>query len=190
MLKNRMGERMARHDRQVADLIRLSDRRVPSVLLASQRERFSCFLCFEIKDGTGRAPATLLSLFSRMGMEPWDEAQALLNMPEHAATSRLAWLILATTSNYTQPDAELVAEHLLTLLPVKAATGKASRNRALSARRYLIVLISAFVLPWLALVREHPQPPGSERSHGIEPSRHQPDGHRPTDAPQGRQPIK
>ena len=179
---------MARYDRQVADLIRLSDKRVPSVLMASQRERFCRFLYFEIKDGTGQAPATLLSLFSRMGMEPWDEAQALLNMPEHAATSRLAWLILSTTSNYTQTDAELVAGHLLTLLPVKAATRQAG-NQAL-ARRYVIVLISAFTFAWLVLIREHPQPTGLERSQTIQSSQHQPDKHKPTDSPQGWQPIR
>ena len=169
---------MARYDRQVADLIRLSDKRVPSVLMASQRERFCRFLYFEIKDGTGQAPATLLSSFARMGMEPWDEAQALLNMPEHAATSRLAWLILSTTSNYTQTDAELVAGHLLTLLPAKAATGQAG-HQAL-ARRCAMILISAFALAWLVLVRDHPRPAALERGQTIRPSQHQPDTHKPT----------
>ena len=180
---------MARYDRQVADLIRLSDKRVPSILMASQREQFARFLYFEIKDGTGQAPATLLSLFSRMGMEPWDEARALLAMPKHAATSRLAWLIFSTTSNYAQTDAELLAGHLLTLLPIETATRQA-RNRALVARRYAMVLISALTFAWLVLVRDHSQPPGLERSQRIQPSQHQPDKHEPADALQGGQSIR
>ena len=179
---------MARYDRQVADLIRLSDKRVPSVLMASQRERFARFLYFEIKDGTGQTPATLLSLFSRMGMEPWDEARALLAMPEHAATGRLAWLILSTTSNYTQTDAELVAGHLLTLLPVEAATRQGENQ--VPVRRYAMILISAFAFAGLALVREHPRPSGSEGRQRIQPSQHQPDKHEPADASQGGQPIR
>ena len=183
-----MDWRMARYDRQVADLIRLSDKRVPSVLMASQRERFCRFLYFEIKDGTGQTPATLLSLFARMGMEPWDEAQALLNMPGHAATSRLAWLILSTTSNYTQTDAALVAGHLLTLLPARAATGQA--GNLFLVRRYAIVLVCVFGFAWLVLLREHPQPPGLEQCERIQSSRHQPDKHKPADMPQAGQPVR
>ena len=178
---------MARHDRQLADLIRLSDKRVPSVLTASQRGRFARFLSFAIEDGTGQASATLLSLFSRMGMEPWDEAQALSTMPEHAATGRLAWLISSTTSN-AQADAELVARHLLTLLPVQAATGQAGYRAVV--RRCGVGLVLAFALAWLVSVRGHPQPPGLQEDQGTRLSQHQPGKHEPAGAPQRASPIR
>ncbi len=179
---------MARYDRQVADLIRLSDKRVPSALTPSQRERFSRFLYFAIEDGTGKMPATLLSLFSRMGMEPWDEAQALSKMPEHAAISRLAWLILSTMSNYTQANAELVAEHLLTLLPMTVVTTEPVGNQAMVIRRYLIVSTSALMFGWLVLIHEHHRTPVLEQDLTAPSSRHQADKRKAADVPPVVQP--
>lgn len=155
---------MAQYDCQIVDLIRLSDRRAPSALTSLQRKQFSRFLYFEIKDGTGQMPVTLLSLFSRMGLEPWDEAQALSRLPEHTATSWLAWLILSTTSNYTQANAELVAGHLLTLLPMKVMTENSISSHATVVRRHVIVSTSALMFGWLVLIHGHHRPPNLEQS--------------------------
>ena len=181
---------MAQYDRQVIDLIRLSDKRVLSALTPLQREQFSRFLYFGIKDGTGQMPVTLLSLFSRMGMEPWDEAQALSRLPEHVARSRLAWIILSTTSNYTQANAELVSGHLLTLLPMKVMTKNSTSSNALVIRRYVIVSTSALMFGWLVLIHQHHPPPAFEQSRRILSSQHQPDKPKATNAPAVVQPLR
>lgn len=181
---------MAQYDRQTTDQIKLSDKRVPSTLTPLQRKQFSRFLYFEIKDGTGQMPVTLLSLFSRMGTEPWNEAQALSKMPEYAATSCLARIILSTNASYTYANAQLVAEHLLTLLPIKVVTKQSISHHAMVLQQCVIVLTSASMFGWLMLVRRHYRPPALEQSSRPTFSEHRSDKPRAAEAPPVVQPTR
>ena len=176
---------MARNTRQVADLIRMSDKRMPSVLPASRRQQLAPFLYCEIGEADGLMPVTALSLFSRMEMEPWDEAQALTMMPERAAADRLAWVIFSATISYTQAEARLVATSLLTLLPERSVDMRPSANQVVAIRRHTIVLTSVFMFTGLLLLQRHQPPPVIQTSPRAaivqqDPEKHKAPGVAPT----------
>ena len=169
---------MARYTRQIADLIRMSDKRVPSVLPASRRQQLAPFLCCEIEEANGLMPVTALSLFSRMEMEPWDEAQALTMMPEHAAADRLAWVIFSATISYTQAEARLVARSLLTLLPEKIVARRPAAGQVVAVRHRTIVLTSVFMFTGLVLLQKHQPPPAIQTNPRAAVVQHDPEKHK------------
>lgn len=169
---------MARYTRQITDLIRMSDKRTPSVLPASRRQQLTPFLCCEIEEADGLMPVTALSLFSRMKMEPWDEAQALTMMPEHAAADRLAWVIFSATISYTQAEARLVAKSLLTLLPEKIAARRPTAGQVAAIRHHTIVLTSVFMFTGLVLLQKHQPPPAVQTSPRATIAQHDPEKHK------------
>ena len=168
---------MARYTRLIADLIRMSDNRVPSVLPASRRRQLAPFLCCEIEEADGLMPATALSLFSRMQMEPWDEAHALTMMPEHAAADRLAWVIFSATISYTRAESRLVARSLLTLLPENIAARRPIPGRVTAIRRHTIVLTSVLMFAGLALLQKQ-HPFAARTSPRATIARHDPEKHK------------
>lgn len=76
------------------------------------------------EDSTG-ANITVLSMFARLGLDPWDEASDLAAMPNGPAQKRLGVLIERFKDVPTQvEDRRKVASELLALLPQKVDARK------------------------------------------------------------------
>ena len=116
------------------------------------KSEFNDFLCATIGDEKNHAALTLLSVLSRQGVDPWQEAAKLNRLPRVTATQRLATLIAALPNGgWAKADAVPIAARLVALLPRRAAPPPrlakraAIRNlvaRLLTPRRIGIVSLS------------------------------------------------
>ena len=79
--------------------------------------KFDDFLFARI-DENGETPLSVLSVLARLGIDPWEEAARLAQLPRALAATRLASSIAATPgapSAYL--DAGTVSDRLISLLP-------------------------------------------------------------------------
>ena len=75
------------------------------------------------EDGSG-AEVTALSMFARLGVDPWKEASELAGLPEDAARSRLCATMSKCRDMSFQPqDHREIARRLIALLPRPASRG-------------------------------------------------------------------
>lgn len=94
--------------------------------LESHFDRFLYATVREDPDGT---PLTMLSVFARLDIEPWQEAARLAQLPGEAAAPALAALISALPKGCaTAPDSATVAARLITLLPRQSERGSAAES--------------------------------------------------------------
>ncbi|MGO9546604.1 MAG: hypothetical protein ACLPPF_17640 [Rhodomicrobium sp.] len=80
--------------------------------------KFDDFLFARITANGDETPLSVLSVLARLGIDPWEEAARLTQLPRLTAAERLASLIAATPgapSAYL--DAATVSERLISLLP-------------------------------------------------------------------------
>ena len=80
--------------------------------------KFDDFLFARITANGDETPLSVLSVLARLGIDPWEEAARLTQLPRLTAAERLASLIAATPgapSAYL--DAAAVSERLISLLP-------------------------------------------------------------------------
>ena len=64
---------------------------------------------------------SVLSALSRRGLDPWQEAQRLAQLPPFAAADRLAEILRAVPAvQALRLDVKVIAERLVALLPVRA----------------------------------------------------------------------
>jgi hypothetical protein len=98
---------------------------------------------------------SVVSALARLDVDPWQEADELAQLPGEAATQRLASLIATLPDGPSaHPDAGTVASRLIALLPRRAGSNIASRERlfgiqAVSDPRgfiYAIVIFMALLL--------------------------------------------
>jgi|SoimicMinimDraft_9_1059737.scaffolds.fasta_scaffold36554_1 hypothetical protein len=76
---------------------------------------FDEFLFARINADTEETPLSMLSVLARLGLDPWEEAAKLAQLPRASAAQRLVSLIAAIPSAY--PDAGTVSNRLICLLP-------------------------------------------------------------------------
>ena len=79
---------------------------------------FDNFLFARIDKNSGETPLSVLSVLARLGIDPWEEAAKLAQLPRLAAAKRLASMIAAipgASSAYL--DAGTVSDRLISLLP-------------------------------------------------------------------------
>jgi hypothetical protein len=76
------------------------------------------FLLSEVGIQPNGMPLTVLSLFARMGLDPWSEAERLSTLPNESAVSWVAAAISRAPSySLKQSDAATLASHLVDRLP-------------------------------------------------------------------------
>jgi hypothetical protein len=76
------------------------------------------FLFAEVGEEQEGMPLSVLSALARLGLDPWQEARRLANLPARAAVEGLAQVIAGMpASPWPLPDATLIAERLVGLLP-------------------------------------------------------------------------
>jgi hypothetical protein len=76
---------------------------------------FDDFLFARINADCEATPLSMLSVLARLGLDPWEEAAKLAQLPTASAAERLVPLIAAIPSAY--PDAGTVSNRLICLLP-------------------------------------------------------------------------
>ena len=104
---------------------------------------FDDFLFARINADSEETPLSMLSVLARLGLDPWEEAAKLAQLPRASAVERLVTLIAAIPSAY--PDAGTVSNRLICLLP--------SPPRPPVARRPKLVfsdLLSTRLAVWIA----------------------------------------
>lgn len=76
------------------------------------------FLFAEVGEEQEGKPLSVLSALARLGLDPWQEARRLANLPARAAVEGLAQVIAGMpASPWPLPAATLIAERLVGLLP-------------------------------------------------------------------------
>jgi hypothetical protein len=87
------------------------------------RSEFGDFLYARI-DAEDGPPLTVLSAFTRRGIDPWQEAAKLQNLPPDAARRRLAITIAAMPEEPRSMDEALtIAGRLIAFLPLRRSLG-------------------------------------------------------------------
>ncbi|MGO9485053.1 MAG: hypothetical protein ACLPX9_10790 [Rhodomicrobium sp.] len=118
---------------------------------------FDNFLFARIEKNSEEAPLSVLSVLARLGVDPWEEAARLAQLPRLAAAKRLASMIAAipgAPSAYF--DAGTVSERLISLLPARPAITALPRLeagfRSRSTSWFAVLLILAALLFVIKLI--------------------------------------
>jgi hypothetical protein len=127
--------------------MRLSRMQQPSgSYLTPEFDDFLFALINEDRDGT---PLSVLSLFARLGLDPWEEAANLAQLPHASATKRLISLIASIPgSQMGSSDATAISNRLLAFLPNLniSASEKLGFRGATAAWLAIWVLIACILL--------------------------------------------
>ena len=95
-------------------------------------------------------PLSVLSVLTRQGVDPWEEAAKLAHLPRASATKRLISLIAAAPGNrWTYQDAGTLSDRLIALLPRPTDFIVPVRHgvRAITASRFAMwAILVAFIL--------------------------------------------
>jgi len=118
----------------------------PSPIFSLQNSEFGDFLYAPIGEEKNGMVLTTLSALARIGVDPWQEAARLAQLPVDAASQRLAAIISALPNGrWVSPDAGTIAARLVALLPVPKSAQAPSRG-AVPGSRSLSYWVAAFAL--------------------------------------------
>jgi hypothetical protein len=79
---------------------------------------FEDFLFARINEDSEETPLSVLSALARLGVDPWEEAAKLAQLPRESASKILVSLIAGIPgSRWTSSDAETISDRLIALLP-------------------------------------------------------------------------
>jgi hypothetical protein len=101
------------------------------------RSEFGDFLYAPIGAEDGQRPLTVLSAFTREGIDPWQEAAKLRRLPRETARRNLAAIIAALPEGpRSMEDALTISDRLIAFLParVSLAARLAAATRGLRMR--------------------------------------------------------
>lgn len=117
------------------------------------------FLFADIGAQSNGLPLTVLSLFARAGLDPWEEADLLSHMSRSAAASRLVVEInRASSSCRGHIDVGELAESLVARLPSheqeKSSTGVTRLAHARTVATIAIFYATLFTVAMMALLLE------------------------------------
>jgi hypothetical protein len=90
---------------------------------------FDAFLFASVGEELDGMPLSVLSALSRLGLEPRDEAARLAHLTRSAAADQLARMIARLSDRqWSQSEAQRIANALIERLPIRNASGKAPRR--------------------------------------------------------------
>ena len=93
-----------------------------SDLMTLQRSDLNNFLFADVGMEANGTMLSVVSMFARLGSDPWSEAGRLADLPKPEATDSLAHAIAdMPTSPWPFPDAAVIAARLTRLLPARPA---------------------------------------------------------------------
>jgi hypothetical protein len=129
------------------------------------RSDFDAFLFTPIGEDKNGMPLTVLSMFARMDIDPWQEAAALAQAPNEAATLRLVSLIESLPETSSAQAARDAVSDLIALLPLRQGSRACSGNglpTAGAAMRYqtiIVYIIFVFItMTAMELMQSHQSP--------------------------------
>jgi len=119
-----------------------------SDVFALQRSGLNDFLFASVGTEPNGTTLSLLSVFARLGTDPWGEAGRLAGLPAPEAITSLARTLSGMpTSVWALPDATTIATRLIALLPTRAhGAAPTPSGGTLSAAQYLrlVLMLAAF----------------------------------------------
>jgi hypothetical protein len=128
--------------------------------------QFDDFLFARINEDSEATPLSVLSVLARLGVDPWEEAAKLAQLPRISASKRLVAFIVATPgapSAYL--NAKTVCDRLIDLLPSPAGVSipphKERGTRALTKSRFVIwpvVIAVILAIQWIVISRQSTTP--------------------------------
>jgi hypothetical protein len=90
----------------------------PAAIFSLQNSEYREFLYAAIGDEENGMVVTALSALARIGVDPWQEAARLADMPKDAASQRLTSIISGLPNgSWAKSDAGRIASGLIALLP-------------------------------------------------------------------------
>lgn len=90
----------------------------PDDLFALDRSDLNPFLLADVGFEANGSALSVMSLFARVGLDPWQEAGRMAKLPRLAAADALARLISTMPAGpWKLPDATAIATRLVALLP-------------------------------------------------------------------------
>jgi hypothetical protein len=124
--------------------------------------QFDDFLFARIDEDNEATPLSVLSVLARLGVDPWDEAAKLAQLPRVSAAERLVAFIAATPgAPAAYLNAKTVCDRLIDLLPSPAGVTVQTRQHgasALTKSRFVILLVLIAVLLAIQLIATSRQP--------------------------------
>src|SRR5271167_4142912 len=118
---------------------------------------FDDFLFAQIDRNNEETPLSVLSGLARLGVDPWEEAARLAQLPRISAAKRLASLIAAIPGAPSgHVDAGTVSDRLISLLPSPPAVTVLPRLesgiRLLTTSRFVVWMLLAVFLLFIQLI--------------------------------------
>jgi hypothetical protein len=113
------------------------------------RPEFDDFLYAAIGADKSEMPLSVLSALSRLGIDPWEEAAELSELPAETATQRLASLIARLPGGrWAHADSRAIADRLIKLLPCRGnangqVSDKAHRPYPITGSTFTMILLCA-----------------------------------------------
>ncbi len=149
---------------------------------ALSHSAFNPFLYADIGPVDAAGALTVASLFGRNGHDPWAEAARLARLPTGAAVASLAAMITDAPPNaWSLPEATLIAEGLLMLLPSRGTGERPARAPSIPRLKLArwplgplatfavgLAILVAVVFAWMVVT-------DSWRPHGPEDGTHMSD---------------
>jgi hypothetical protein len=126
-----------------------------------QDSEFGAFLYAPIGEEENGMVLTTLSALARVGVDPWQEAARLAQLPVDAASQRLTSMISGLPNGrWVGADAGTIATRLIALLPAPKAPQAPSRGTAPGNRplTYWVAVFAVFVVlnsALLFMMRSH-----------------------------------
>jgi len=120
-------------------------RATPAAFLGRE---FDEFLFSPIGDNDGEMPLTVLSALARQGVDPWQEAANLAQLPRDDAARRLtSWIAALPDSLTAQRESGTIAARLMALLPGRtSATPQAPAPMAAKSPMVISRPVIAFIV--------------------------------------------
>ncbi|OSP53783.1 hypothetical protein [Pseudoruegeria sp. SK021] len=127
-----------------------------------QDPQYDPFLCAPIGEDHRGSSVTVLSMLSRLGVDPWNEASALSRLPRGAATQRLKALMARFTDvSIPVSDRDRIVEKILTFLPRPETSSRWSSDgtsaklaRPSQGSRLYWIVAAALVLGLVAMLAQ------------------------------------
>jgi hypothetical protein len=137
-----------------------------------QNSDFGEFLYAPIGEEANGMVVTALSALARIGVDPWQEAARLAQLPMDVASQSLASMISALPNGrWAKSDAGAIATRLAALLPAAKARQASSRetapgHRPLSYRVAVFAFIMALNTAVFLVLRSHEPSPVIDNGYG------------------------
>ncbi|HVA14219.1 MAG TPA: hypothetical protein VNF99_13270 [Stellaceae bacterium] len=141
---------------------------MPHSVFSLRTSAFNDFLYAPIGEEENGMVLTALSALARLGVDPWDEAARLSELPKETAVKRLTSIVSSLPpGHWAASSARDIAARLTALLPGKQATvaqPPTAHSKHLSSVAMVMFLLICFAnaLAFSALRHHEPQPTAAQ----------------------------